>query len=117
TAPPRTCTRRILARGARSRAPRQPPSTDHFGQYFTLYSGLMRTYRRLMGFLRPYRRELWGSLVFAWVAMGMTVLIPWLIGRSVNAIETGEKPELLPLALAIVGAGVLRLGLTMVRRV
>ncbi len=76
----------------------------------------MHTYRRLMGFLRPYRRQLWGSLIFAWAAMGMTVLIPWLIGRAVNAIEQGEKPNLLPLALAIVGAGVLRLGLTMVRR-
>ena len=70
-----------------------------------------------MGFLRPYRRQLWGSLAFAWAAMGMTVLIPWLIGRAVNAIESGDKPDLLPLALAIVGAGVLRLGLTGVRRV
>jgi ABC-type multidrug transport system fused ATPase/permease subunit len=77
----------------------------------------MRTFRRLLGFLRPYRRQLWGSLVFAWAAMGMTVLIPWLIGRAVNAIEAGERPELLPLAVAIVVAGVLRLGLTMVRRV
>jgi ABC-type multidrug transport system fused ATPase/permease subunit len=77
----------------------------------------MRTYRRLMGFLRPYRRQLWGSLVFAWAAMGMTVLIPWLIGRAVTAIEEGDKPDLLPLAIAIVVAGILRLGLTMVRRV
>jgi ABC-type multidrug transport system fused ATPase/permease subunit len=77
----------------------------------------MRTYRRLMGFLRPYRRQLWGSLVFAWAAMGMTVLIPWLIGRAVTAIERGNKPDLLPLALAIVGAAILRLGLTLVRRV
>jgi len=77
----------------------------------------MRTYRRLMGFLRPYRRQLWGSLIFAWAAMGMTVLIPYLIGRAVNAIEQGEKPDLLPIALAIVGAGALRLGLTLVRRV
>jgi len=77
----------------------------------------MRTYRRLIGFLRPYRRQLWGSLAFAWAAMGMTVLIPWLVGRAVNAIESGEKPELLPLALAIVAAAVLRLGLTAVRRV
>jgi len=76
----------------------------------------VRTYRRLMGFLRPYRRQLWGSLVFAWMAMGMTVLIPWLIGRAVNAIQDGDKPDLLPLALAIVGAGILRLGLTVVRR-
>jgi ATP-binding cassette subfamily B protein len=77
----------------------------------------MRTYRRLMGFLRPYRRQLWGSLVFAWAAMGMTMLIPWLIGRAVNAIQDGDKPDLLPLALAIVAAGILRLGLSIVRRV
>ncbi|HET8956602.1 MAG TPA: ABC transporter ATP-binding protein [Solirubrobacterales bacterium] len=77
----------------------------------------MRTYRRLMGYLRPYRAQLWGSLVFAWAAMGMTVLIPWLIGEAVNAIRDGNKPDLLPLALAIVGAGILRLGLTVVRRV
>src|SRR5215207_5380371 len=77
----------------------------------------MRTYRRLMGFLRPYRAQLWGSLIFAWAAMGMTVLIPWLIGQAVNAIEEGNKPDLLPLALAIFGAAVLRLGLIVVRRV
>ncbi len=76
----------------------------------------MHTYRRLMGFLRPYRPQLWGSLAFAWAAMGMTVLIPWLIGRAVNAIESGDKPDLLPLALAIFGAAILRLGLTVVRR-
>jgi ATP-binding cassette subfamily B protein len=77
----------------------------------------MRTYRRLMGFLRPYRRQLWGSLIFAWAAMGMSVLIPWLVGRAVNAIEDGDRPDLLPLALAILAAAVLRLGLTVVRRV
>jgi ABC-type multidrug transport system fused ATPase/permease subunit len=70
-----------------------------------------------MGYLRPYRAQLWGSLAFAWAAMGMTVLIPWLIGEAVNSIKDGNKPDLLPLALAIVGAGILRLGLTVVRRV
>src|SRR6476620_8511914 len=69
-----------------------------------------------MGYLRPYRAQLWGSLVFGWAAMGMTVLIPWLIGEAVNAIRDGNKPDLLPLALAIVAAGILRLGLTVVRR-
>jgi len=70
-----------------------------------------------MGFLRPYRAQLWGSLVFAWAAMGMTVLIPYLIGQAVNAIKDGDKPDLLPLALAIFAAAVLRLGLIVVRRV
>jgi ATP-binding cassette subfamily B protein len=69
-----------------------------------------------MGYLRPYRAQLWGSMAFAWAAMGMSVLIPWLIGRAVNAIKGGNKPELLPLALAIIGAGILGLGLTIVRR-
>jgi ATP-binding cassette subfamily B protein len=76
----------------------------------------MRTYRRLMRFLRPYRAQLWGSLIFAWAAMGMTVLIPLLLGRAINAIEDGDKPDLLPLALAILGAAILRMGLTIVRR-
>jgi ATP-binding cassette subfamily B protein len=77
----------------------------------------MATFRRLMGFLRPYRRTVIASLVFAWLAMGMTVLIPLLVGNAVDAIRSGDRPDLLPLALAIVGAGLLRLGLTVVRRV
>jgi ABC-type multidrug transport system fused ATPase/permease subunit len=76
----------------------------------------VRTYRRLLGFLRPYRKQLWGSLIFAWAAMGMTVLIPLLVGRAVNAIHDENKPDLLPLALAILGASILRLGMTVVRR-
>ncbi len=69
-----------------------------------------------MGYLRPYRLQLWGSMAFAWAAIGMTVLIPLLTGHAVNAIKDGDKSALLPLALAIVGASILRLGLTVVRR-
>jgi ABC-type multidrug transport system fused ATPase/permease subunit len=74
------------------------------------------TFLRLLGFLRPYRRAVVGSLAFAWVAMGMTVLIPWLVGDAVDAINDQRRVDVAPLALAIVGAGVLRLGLTVVRR-
>ena len=59
----------------------------------------MRTFRRLLGFLRPYRRTLIVSLVLAWAAMGMTVAIPWLVGEAVDAIQRGDRPDLLPLAL------------------
>ena len=76
----------------------------------------MRTFRRLLGFLRPYRRPLIGSLLLAWLAMGMTVLIPLLIGQSVDAIRDEHRDDILPLALALLGAGVLRLGLTVGRR-
>jgi ATP-binding cassette subfamily B protein len=78
---------------------------------------VMPTFRRLLGFLRPHRRALWGSLAFAWAAMGMTVLIPLLIGKAVDAIESGDEEALLPLVAMILGAAVLRLGLTMVRRI
>ena len=77
----------------------------------------MTTFRRLLGFLRPYRRTVIASLVFAWAAMGMTVLIPWLVGEAVDAIDSGERSNLLPLALAMIGAGLLRLALTVIRRV
>ena len=76
----------------------------------------MSTFKRLLGFLRPYRRSVALSLVFAWGAMGMTIAIPWLIGRAVNAIDESNRDDILPLAIAIVGAGVIRLGLTFVRR-
>jgi ABC-type multidrug transport system fused ATPase/permease subunit len=76
----------------------------------------MSTFRRLIGFLRPYRGPVIASLVLASAAMGMTVAIPALVGEAVDAIQTGNRPELLPLALVILGAGVLRLALTVSRR-
>ncbi len=76
----------------------------------------MRTFRRLLGFLRPYRRSLIFSLALAWLAMGATVLIPLLVGNAVDAIKNGDRDEILPLALALLGAGILRLGLTVGRR-
>lgn len=86
--------------------------------YFTLYSkAFVQTFRRLLGFLRPHRRTVIGSLLLAWAAMGMTVLIPYLIGRTVDAIEQGNRPDLLPLVVAIIVAGLLRLALTFSRRV
>jgi ABC-type multidrug transport system fused ATPase/permease subunit len=74
------------------------------------------TFRRLLGFLRPYRRDVIGSLLFAWAAMGMTVLIPFLVGQTVNAITRHDTASIVPLAGAILGAALLRLGLTFIRR-
>ena len=48
--------------------------------------------------------------------MGMTVLIPLLIGATVNAIESEHRNDILPLVLALLSAGVLRLLLTVGRR-
>ena len=76
----------------------------------------MPTFRRLLGFLRPYRRAVIASLFFACLAMVMTVLIPLLVGDTVDAITEHRRSDILPLVLAILGAGVLRLGLTVIRR-
>ncbi|MGI8440408.1 MAG: ABC transporter ATP-binding protein [Thermoleophilaceae bacterium] len=75
----------------------------------------MRTFWRLLGFLRPYRWMVGLSFVLAAVATGMGVLIPFLVGRTIDQIRAGD-PNLWPLALAIVGAGLLRLLFSAVRR-
>jgi ATP-binding cassette subfamily B protein len=76
----------------------------------------MSTFRRLLGFLRPYRRPVIVSLVLASAAMGMTVAIPALVGEAVDAINNRDRSALLPLVVVIVAAGLLRLGLTVSRR-
>jgi len=75
----------------------------------------MRTFWRLLGFLRPYRRGVLVSFALAAAAMGMGVLIPYLVGRTVDEIRGGAN-ELWPLAFAVAGAGVLRLAFAVVRR-
>ena len=75
----------------------------------------MQTFWRLLGFLRPYRRGVLVSFVLAAFAMGTGVLIPYLVGRTVNEIESGGV-NLWPLALAVAGAGVFRLAFSVARR-
>jgi ABC-type multidrug transport system fused ATPase/permease subunit len=75
----------------------------------------MRTFWRLLGFLRPYRWGVAVSFFLAAAAMGVGVLIPYLVGRTVDEIRGGGV-DLWPLALAVVGAGVLRLAFSVVRR-
>ncbi len=75
----------------------------------------MATFWRLLGFLRPYRGGVIASFVLAAAAMGTGVLVPYLIGQTVNDIR-GDGANLWPLALAVAGAGVLRLAFSVTRR-
>ena len=77
----------------------------------------MAIFFRLLGFLRPYRRAVIASFLFAIAAMSMTVAIPWLTGKAINQINAGDKADLKSLAAAVFLAGLLRLGLTFVRRI
>ena len=84
--------------------------------YFTSYSWVVRTFLRLLGFLRPYQRGVIASMVLSVVAIAGTVSIPWLTGKAIDAVDRGDRDELVRLALAITGAGLLRLGLSVGRR-
>ncbi len=91
----------------------------------------MRTFYRLLGFLRPYRRGVIVSAVLASVAMVMTVLIPYLTGQAGEAIHKGasnsqhhqaaamshDRETLALLAGAIVIAVLARWALTYWRRI
>src|SRR3954471_11782748 len=76
----------------------------------------MRTFGRLLGFLRPYRRDVVWSFALAALAMVATVAIPLLTGRAVDAIRVDDRSALELDALLIAVAGLLRLGLTVGRR-
>ena len=76
----------------------------------------MSTFWRLLGFLRPYKRGVIWSFVLAGGALGGTVLIPYLTGVAINAIRAHHHHELMLLVLAILAAGLVRLVLSVFRR-
>jgi ABC-type multidrug transport system fused ATPase/permease subunit len=76
----------------------------------------MATFLRLLGWLRPYRAGVAWAAALATFAMIFTVAIPWLSGRAIDQVREGDQSGLTTLALAILAAGVLRLALTVVRR-
>jgi ABC-type multidrug transport system fused ATPase/permease subunit len=79
--------------------------------------GCVRTFIRLLGFLRPYRSGAVWSCVLAAIAMLGTAAIPWLIGRTIDEIQQGDRSALEWLCVALVGAGLLRLGFSVARRI
>jgi ATP-binding cassette subfamily B protein len=71
---------------------------------------------RLLGFLRPYRGGAILSGILAALAIAFTVAIPYLTGRAVDAIRNHDHHELSLFVAAIVGAGLIRLVLSVSRR-
>src|SRR3954462_15266163 len=88
------------------RAPRSVVSCD-----------CVRTFLRLLGFLRPYRRGATLSVVLAGIAMVGTAAVPWLIGRAIDQIQAGDRAGLKLVCLGLVGSGLLRLVFSVARRV
>ena len=50
----------------------------------------MKTFLRLLGFLRPYRRGVIWSFVLAGIAMVAGVAIPALVGSTIDAVRKGD---------------------------
>jgi ATP-binding cassette subfamily B protein len=75
----------------------------------------MRIFRRLLGFLSPYGGGVIASFLLAAAAMAMGILIPYLIGRTVDDIRAGGA-DLTLLAGVILAAALLRLVFSVVRR-
>jgi ABC-type multidrug transport system fused ATPase/permease subunit len=73
-------------------------------------------FRRLLGFLKPYRAGAVWSLVLAALAMVSTVAIPWLTGRAIDGLEAGDKGDLRRFAALIALAAVLRVSFSVARR-
>jgi ATP-binding cassette subfamily B protein len=76
----------------------------------------MLTFRRLLGFLRPYRGAVGWSFALAFGAIGATVLIPFLTGEAINSIRSHHRHILVTWAIVIVAAGIVRLALSVARR-
>ncbi|WP_354697513.1 Putative multidrug export ATP-binding/permease protein [Paraconexibacter sp. AEG42_29] len=76
----------------------------------------MATFWRLLTFLRPYRAGVIASLGLAVLAMVATVSIPYLTGRAIDEVRGGDKDALMVLGGAVAIAGLLRLVLTIFRR-
>ncbi|WCB94675.1 putative ABC transporter ATP-binding protein [Baekduia alba] len=76
----------------------------------------MAIFRRLLGFLAPYRRGVVLSGLLAGAAMIMTVLIPWLTGSAIDHIRSGDSSDLNRIGILIGLAGLARLLLTVGRR-
>jgi len=76
----------------------------------------VQTFRRLLGFLGPYRRAVWLSVGLAILAMLATVAIPYLTGKAVDAVRAHHRGDLRTYALLVAAAGLARLVLTVARR-
>jgi ABC-type multidrug transport system fused ATPase/permease subunit len=77
----------------------------------------LRTFARLLGFLRPYRWSLLASVLIAAAAMGSGLLIPWLTGQAIDrAIPERDERLLVILAGLVVAAGIVRAAFMVARR-
>lgn len=76
----------------------------------------MRAFRRLLGFVRPYRRYLTQALVAALASTGLTLLGPWLLSAAIQrGILHGHRQALVWTAGAYLATRIAAAGLSSVQ--
>ncbi len=76
----------------------------------------LRTFLRLLGFLRPYRISLGVSVVLAIVSQGSQIGIAFLTGAVIDAIRGGQQTRLWWLVVAVAVVSVVKAGALAGRR-
>jgi ABC-type multidrug transport system fused ATPase/permease subunit len=76
----------------------------------------MGSFKRLLGFLAPYRSGVVWSFALASGSMAATVAIPFLIGEAINAVRGHHRHQLTIWVILIAAAGLGRLGFSVFRR-
>jgi ABC-type multidrug transport system fused ATPase/permease subunit len=76
----------------------------------------MGTFKRLLGFLAPYRSGVIWSFLLAGGSMAATVAIPFFTGQAINTLPHHHRTELRNWVILIAAAGIARLGFSVFRR-
>jgi ABC-type multidrug transport system fused ATPase/permease subunit len=76
----------------------------------------MGTFKRLLGFLAPYRSGVVWSFLLAAGSMAATVAIPFLTGQAINTLPHHHRAQLRTWVILIAAAGIARLGFSVFRR-
>ncbi len=75
------------------------------------------TFRRILGFLKPYKSGVRWSVFLAAFAMGIGAVIPLLAGAAVGAAQSGDTQELWLVAGGVILVGLVRGASSIARRV
>src|SRR6476659_4147003 len=77
----------------------------------------MRTFRRLLGFLAPYRGEVIITAVLAAGTQAAGLLIPYLTGKVIDAAQAGDsRSQIYTYSLLIIAAGAIKGVMMLFRR-
>jgi ABC-type multidrug transport system fused ATPase/permease subunit len=76
----------------------------------------MKTFWRILELLGGYKWLTILGFALAFAQMGLSLLVPWVIGLTTNALRTGETGRLVTYSLALLGVAIVRFAIGVGRR-